>query len=150
MKRTWPSGFQKRKIAAEKKAKQSAALQGVPKINTLFGAISSTSSSTSNPENSDFAVDERGECSTASKQKDDCEATAICVDVDDGEREETNESESDVDVPTDVDAEEFCDEVTEFHTDAALWDIPNDTLSLQKYWIVKGSYDVLNKIIEIQ
>lgn len=133
MKRKQLSGAEKRKLGADKKARENAALANVPKINQLFSAIPSASSAIVNQ--TEIIVDET--------PRNDCE---IDLHTTHNSDDETDTCEFDADI-VNISASishggaECVNESIEFPTDAALWDITTNILLLQNYWINKGRYD---------
>lgn len=124
MKRTFASGAQKRKQADERKAREAITLSKIPKINELFQKIPTTSSAAST---SNVIIDSE------------CEISLPATNV---ESENTESQSVGVNSDTaDVSAgeEDECSELTQFPTDAALWNIDTDIISLQKFWIEKGT-----------
>lgn len=123
MNRKQKSGAEKRKIAAEKKAKEEATKSKIPKINTLFNPLPSTSSASEQIDELTNASD----CEIASTATSDCE-------IDLPGTQEADEIDIDLE-----DGSELVSESLEFSSDAGLWEMSaNEITSLQKYWIGKG------------
>lgn len=110
MSRKYLSGAEKRKLAAEKKAKEDAAISKVPRINALFAAVSSASTS-------DSSTTERVE------------------EIDSPATQEQNVIES---MEVEHETMEIAIGPMEFSIDTALWDVSKNITSLQNYWISKG------------
>lgn len=138
MQRNYLSGARKRKLAKDKKSKESAALLKVPKIDGLFSlsATPSTSHGTSN----DNVIDEEPTTGSEIELHSSHTDAQIGIAETDGNVDFDNVSE-----PEDVSAAStsttFESESTvfeQFPTDVGLWNIETKIISLQKYWLEKG------------
>lgn len=122
MSRNYLSGAQKRKLALEKKLKESDTLSKVPKISTLFSAAAGQSTSNSSDTVTDEIPASDNELQSAESPADSSfENIILTTDMPStsGEISEPNPSER-------------------ISTDPALWNIETDKVSLQKYWLEKG------------
>lgn len=129
MQRKQESGAKKRKKAEDKKARTSAALENVPRIDQLFRPVPSTSSLTST--SNDVICETTGYA--------DCEINLAGSAVESYNAKTDQHVDFDMDI-ADVSAEkgDKRSEITQFPIDVALWNIESDIISLQKYWIEKG------------
>lgn len=132
MKRIYLSGSQKRKAAEDKKARETAALRKIPKINELFSTVPSSSTSTSTLSESviETTRDSEKDISTSHADFESIAETA----EDEGEHFESNVSASTSLVG------ESSSAFRQFPTDVALWNIQTELTSLQKYFAEKGAY----------
>jgi hypothetical protein len=117
MSRSYLSGAQKRKLAADKKIKDSNAIGKTRKINELFSAVSLTSDSCST---SEAKTDE-----PQSGVQENISCESICeTDI------------ANVSAPTSV--QEVEQIPVELSSDVGLWNLEEDKLILQNFWIGKG------------
>lgn len=119
MKRSFPSGAQKRKSIKEQRGREDENLTKYPKINNIFSVVPSSSSS---------VVD-----SNVTTPEPPIEHVSVGV----------IENESDLDIADKSDVEEMSDSDSNIvnmrlPSDAALWNIDTEILSLQSYWTGKG------------
>lgn len=127
--RKYASGAQKRKAAEEKRAKEKEALEKVPKIDQMFKAVPSTNS-TSKDKSSEIET----ESSTADADVHPTLTDKMDINEDDDEECHSNESTS-----AGL-AGESSSAFQLFSTDAAMWNIQEDVIALQKFWTSKGRY----------
>lgn len=133
MQRTYLSGAQKRKLAAEKEAKERDALTKTAKISQFFNVIPSasatTSASSSNAESIEADKAESSDCEIdlASHEGETIELVNIDANI-------ANVSASSSHVHE--------EESMHFSTDVGLWNVETDISSLQNYWIDKGRKDM--------
>lgn len=116
-----------RKLAPEKKAKESAAIAKLPKNNQLFSAVPSKSSGIATTR--DISDDE-------TRQSD--YQIHSSLPYDNQGQDETVESDFDADI-IDISLQEVessCESI-QSPNDAGLWNIQTDIKSLQIYWIDK-------------
>lgn len=135
MKRHYLSGAEKRKLAAEKKAKESAAIAKHPKIDQLLSAVSSKSSDNVNPRHVSDDETQQSDCETHSSlshgNRDQNETLEMFSDaeIDDASYHEQTSP---------MQASSSSSKSTQIPNDAGLWNIETDMISLQMYWIDKG------------
>lgn len=141
MKRSYPSGAQKRKAAEEKKKKDEQLLKTVPKISNMIGfSGGGSSSSRSDTSTNAPSTSTSGISTTIISHEDETEhpeqqndfeevagsatsAASIC------EQQNENPGESFMPDP---------DGLLPFPTDAALWDMDSGLASLQAFWVKNG------------
>lgn len=126
MHRKFLSGAQKRKQVEEKKARETANLTKIPKINQVFSAVPSTSCSTSTSISNDADDEVVREVDSA--------INVAASDVEHVGSDQFIDLDANADI-VNVSAEE---EFTQFPEDVALWNVEADITLLQKYWIEKG------------
>lgn len=114
MSRKYLSGAEKRKIQANKKLKEDEIVKKIPKISELFGAVQSTSTSTS--ESKSNAIGEEN------------------IDEVDSSTHEGNDENESMNIETE--AMEILSGTIDF---PASWDISKNITALQNYWINKGN-----------
>lgn len=132
MHRKYLSGAQKRKVQAGKKAKETAALVKVPKINEIFSVVASPLISDSHSEN----VNE----SACIESESDCELD-LHTSLETQNASAKTDSVSSTSIAQFSAEDESSDQSVQFTSDAALWNIPTDIKSLQDYWLQNGKYD---------
>lgn len=142
MKRTYMSGAQKRKLAAEKKDKDDKLKKKMPKINTLFGASTSTSTidSIDSTSSSSAITNEEENINEKIETESETNLLAMNENVDETSEYMENVSDSSAAHENIIETLETENELIEFPTDAGLWDITNDVISLQNYWIKNGKW----------
>lgn len=134
MQRTYLSGAQKRKLAAEKEAKKRDALTKTAKINQFFNVIPSTTTSATSSNTENIEVDKA--------ESSDCEVDLASHDHEDETIELVNIDANIANVSASSSHEdEFRSESMHFSTDVGLWNVDTDISSLQNYWIDKGRKD---------
>lgn len=131
MHRKYMSGAHKRKLQAEKKAKESAAIAKNPKINEIFSAVVVPSTSSANAETENVARD-RDENAHSDFGND--------VPMQLEAELETRRNSCDASTSTSTVKEDLTLESIQIATDPALWNIPADMSSLQSYWLHNGKY----------
>lgn len=140
MNRNYKSGARKRKLADEKKLKEKEALLNVPKIDTWFGAPAGPSTSHSDLTLNDIVIDEEP---ASDSEVLEVELVASLTDSQ-TETEGCGDCDANIENVVESAATSTFEEGSEsnpleqFPTDAALWSIETDIISLQKYWLQKG------------
>lgn len=124
MKRKYMSGAQKKKLATQKKERQSNELTKTRKINELFSGISLTAADQSS------AIEAK--LTTIDEPQGNVDENSTC-------ESEFNRNIANVSTSTSLDEVETNSSPKEFSADAGLWNIQADKLSLQNYWMNKGS-----------
>lgn len=128
MKRVQLSGAAKRKLAAEKKKKEEAAAAKIKKIDDVFAPIPSSSNSSVTEKTIYDETSALGDCEIDSQVVNENDETEMCDFVTENEIEYMNDDDDDV----------SDGESVEFPTDAGLWQIPENIVLLQQFWIGKG------------
>lgn len=123
MKRIHPSGAEKRKRAEEKKKREKAEAESLPKLDKIIRVIPSSSTSSGVTSSTSSAIP--------------TEQTEHDFEMDLAESLSEIESNIPTMEPVASTGEESSS-LTRFSPDVALWNIDTDKISLQKFWTEKG------------